>query len=51
MTPIGWREYVDRVVIVFEQGPKLIFLREDEAKPETPPETPQPVKRTRKPKK
>jgi hypothetical protein len=28
MTPIAWKEYPDRVVIVFEQGPKITFERE-----------------------
>jgi hypothetical protein len=29
MTPIAWHIYPEKIVIVFEQGPKLSFNRED----------------------
>jgi hypothetical protein len=30
MTPIAWQEHLDRIIIVFEQGPKIVFDRETE---------------------
>lgn len=48
MTPISWKEYPDRVVIVFEQGPKLEFTREIEAEPAP---TPKPKKQRKTKKK
>ena len=42
MTPIAWAETETSIVIVFEQGPKLVFERKVEAEPE-------PVKKVRKP--
>jgi len=44
MTPIKYHEYPDRIVIIFEQGPKMTFDRADI----TPP-TPKPLPTARKP--
>jgi hypothetical protein len=46
MTPIAWKEHEDRVVIVFEQGPKMTFMLADEPKSVEPEPAPKkPVKR------
>lgn len=36
MTPIAWKEYPDRVVICFAEGPKLTFDRSGEKSTTTP---------------
>jgi hypothetical protein len=50
MTPIAWWEHPDKVVIVFEQGPKLTFMRKVEEEPATPAPV-VPPKKVRKPRK
>jgi hypothetical protein len=48
MNPIAWWEYPERIVIVFEQGPKLTFERLVEQEPEP---APLPKRKPRKAKK
>ena len=45
MTPISWAEYKDRIVIIFEQGPKLTFEREPEPVEIQAQEQPKPKRR------
>jgi hypothetical protein len=49
MTPIAWKEYPDRVVIVFQEGQKLTFDRLPE-KPALPAPVRQPASRRSRPK-
>lgn len=39
MTPLDWAEYPDRIVIIFVEGPKMTFEREEVTTDPVSPET------------